>query len=232
MWRIKTGYRGWYKSYSEPEDNDIIGRPRVCLIPFRATFLTNSLNSFLSDHGRCYSFDTRGSGYGRGEGVASIVIKPLKDAIAHGDPIRAVIRNTVLNQDGKTPGLTMPSCKAQANLIERAYQQAGLDPLDTHYVEAHGTGTQAGDPIEADAIATALSKRRDPSKPLVLGSVKANIGHLESTSGLAGLLKAVLCLEKSKIPPSINFETENVHLHLQEKSMRVNRPPCLLQRVN
>ena len=164
--------------------------------------------------------------------MASIVIKPLKDAIAHGDPIRAVIRNTVLNQDGRTPGLTMPSGKAQAELIENAYEQAGLDPLDTHYVEAHGTGTQAGDPIEAEAIATALSAMRDPSKPLILGSVKTNVGHLESASGLAGLLKAVLCLEKSKIPPSINFETENVHLHLQEKSIRVRHPPCLLQLRN
>ncbi|KAI4269144.1 MAG: hypothetical protein L6R38_007574 [Xanthoria sp. 2 TBL-2021] len=165
----------------------------------------------------------RGSGYGRGEGVASILIKPLKDAIAHGDPIRAIIRNTVLNQDGKTPGLTMPSREAQEALIREAYGNARLDPLDTHYVEAHGTGTKAGDPIEVEAIASLLSRSRSPSRPLVIGSVKANIGHLESASGLAGLIKAVLCLEKGQIPPSINFETENANLHLQEKCMRVAR---------
>ncbi|KAL9602197.1 MAG: hypothetical protein Q9179_002623 [Wetmoreana sp. 5 TL-2023] len=165
----------------------------------------------------------RGSGYGRGEGVASIIIKPLKDAVAHGDPIRAVIRNTILNQDGKTPGLTMPCRQAQVNLIREAYQQARLDPLDTPYIEAHGTGTKAGDPIEVEAIATALSETRDPSRQLLIGSVKANIGHLESASGLAGLIKTVLCLEKGMIPPSINFETENMELHLQERCMRVAR---------
>ncbi|KAL8880106.1 MAG: hypothetical protein Q9198_002417 [Flavoplaca austrocitrina] len=163
----------------------------------------------------------RGSGYGRGEGAASILIKPLKDAIAQGDPVRAVIRNTVLNQDGKTPGLTMPSREAQEALIREAYGQARLDPLDTHYIECHGTGTKAGDPIEVGAVASALSKSRDPSKPLTIGSVKANIGHLESTSGLAGLVKVVLCLEKGLIPPSINFEVENADLHLQEKCLRV-----------
>ncbi|KAL8717792.1 MAG: hypothetical protein Q9181_008282, partial [Wetmoreana brouardii] len=223
MRRIRPGYCGWYESYSEPKNNDVIGRPRVHLNLCWTAFLTESRPRFLSEHGRCYSFDSRGSGYGRGEGVASIIIKPLKDAIAHGDPIRAVIRNTILNQDGRTPGLTMPCSKAQANLIREAYEQARLDPLDTAYIEAHGTGTKAGDPIEVEAIATVFSRMRHPSRPLLIGSVKANIGHLESASGLAGLIKAVLCLEKGMIPPSINFETENVDLHLHERCMRVAR---------
>ena len=177
---------------------------------------------FLSEEGRCYSFDSRGSGYGRGEGVASIVIKPLRDAIANGDPIRAIIRNTAINQDGRTPGLTMPSREAQMTLIQDAYSQAGLDPLLTRYVEAHGTGTKVGDPIEVDAIAAALSTSRDPAKPLLIGSVKANIGHLESASGLAGFIKAVLCLEKGMIPPSANFKVVNPALRLEEKSMKVS----------
>lgn len=219
--RIAAGYCGRYESHPESQNNDVVGGSGVRLYLRWPLNLVNAPARFLSEHGKCYSFDSRGSGYGRGEGAASILIKPLKDAIAHGDPIRAVIRNTVLNQDGKTPGLTMPSREAQDTLIREAYEQARLDPLDTHYVEAHGTGTKAGDPIEVEAIASALSKSRDPSKPLTIGSVKANIGHLESASGLAGLVKAVLCLEKGLVPPSINFETENVDLHMQEKSMRV-----------
>lgn len=220
--RIAAGYCGRYESHPESQNNDVVGGSRVCLHLRWPLNLVNALARFLSEHGKCYSFDSRGSGYGRGEGVASILIKPLKDAIAHGDPIRAIIRNTVLNQDGKTPGLTMPSREAQEALIREAYGNARLDPLDTHYVEAHGTGTKAGDPIEVEAIASLLSRSRSPSRPLVIGSVKANIGHLESASGLAGLIKAVLCLEKGQIPPSINFETENANLHLQEKCMRVS----------
>ena len=153
-----------------------------------------------------------------------MVLKPLKDAIANGDPIRAIIRNTVVNQDGKTPGITMPSCKAQTALMEDAYAQAGLDPADTHYVEAHGTGTKVGDPIEVEAMANVLSKKRGPSNPLIVGSVKANIGHLETASGLAGLIKVILCLEKGLIPPSINFEYENKELLLNRRHLKVQGP--------
>ena len=148
-------------------------------------------------------------------------IKPLKDALAAGNPIRAVIRSTVVNQDGKTLGITMPSGEAQESLIHAAYTQAGLDPLVTDYVEAHGTGTVAGDPIETAAIAAVLTKSRESSNRLTIGSVKANIGHLESASGLAGLIKAVLCLEKGMIPPSINFVEENKALKLKERKLRV-----------
>ena len=149
------------------------------------------------------------------------MIKSLESAIADGDPIQAVIRNTAINQDGRTPGITMPSRDAQINLMRDAYKQAQLDPLETSYVEAHGTGTEAGDPIEVEAIATALSSSRNSSTPLFVGSIKANIGHLESTSGLAGLIKAILCLQKGMIAPSINFETENPNLHLEERCMKV-----------
>ena len=176
---------------------------------------------FLSEEGRCFSFDSRGSGYGRGEGVASIFIKPLKDALANGDPVRAVIRNTLVNQDGKTPGLTMPSCDAQVSMMNAAYAQARIDPVHTGYVEAHGPGTKVGDPIEIEAISTALAKSRSACNPLIVGSVKANIGHLESASGLASLIKAVLCLEKGLVPPSTNFMCENRQLMLKERNLRV-----------
>lgn len=184
------------------------------------------MSRFLSDQGRCYSFDDRGSGYGRGEGVAALIIKPLRDALAAGDPIRAVIRNTTVNQDGKTPGITMPSSEAQESMMRSAYADAGLDPTQTTYVEAHGTGTKVGDPMEITAIAAVLSRWRTHSNPLFVGSVKANIGHLESASGLAGLLKAIVCLERDMIPPSINFESENKELKLRERHMKVQVVAC------
>lgn len=150
------------------------------------------------------------------------MIKPLKNAIADGDPIRAIIRNTIVNQDGRTSGLTMPSCQAQLAMMQDAYSQAQLHPLDTQYIEAHGTGTTAGDPIEVEAIANALSLSRPISTPLFLGSVKTNIGHLESASGIAGLIKAVLCVEKGMLLPSINFEIENANLRLEQRNMKVS----------
>ena len=181
---------------------------------------------FLSDQGRCYSFDDRGSGYGRGEGIAALIIKPLNAALAAGDPIRAIIRNTAVNQDGKTPGITMPSSEAQASMIQGAYVDAGLDPTETAYVEAHGTGTKVGDPMEITAIAAVLSQTRTESNPLFVGSIKANIGHLESASGIAGLLKAIVCLERGMIPPSINFESENTALKLRERHIKVREDAC------
>lgn len=183
---------------------------------------TDQWASFLSDHGRCYSFDSRGSGYGRGEGVASLFIKPLTDAIADGDPIRAIIRNTAVNQDGRTAGLTMPNRDAQISLMQEAYAQARIDPQHTQYVEAHGTGTKIGDPIEVEAIGAALAGSGHRSEPLFVGSIKSNIGHLESASGLAGMIKTILCLEKSLIPPNADFENANVDLNLEQRYMKVS----------
>ena len=143
------------------------------------------------------------------------------DALAAGDPIRAVIRNTGVNQDGKTPGITMPSSEAQQKLIQTTYSKARLDPHRTAYIEAHGTGTVAGDPIEVNAIATSIGCAKNPEMPLLIGSIKTNIGHLESASGLAGLIKATLCLEKGLVPPNINFEQVNPSLLLHERNMKV-----------
>jgi len=155
-------------------------------------FTDISSNRFLSPDGRSYAFDDRANGYGRGEGVGSIIIKPLADAMRDGDPIRAVIRQTCLNQDGKTPGITMPSREAQEVLIRSAYQAVGLDPAQTPYVECHGTGTQAGDPLEAGAISSAMCSSAHRIDPVYIGSVKTNIGHLEAGSGIAGVIKAVM----------------------------------------
>jgi acyl transferase domain-containing protein len=150
-----------------------------------------------------------------------VVIKSLEDALRDGDPIRAIIRNSVVSSDGRTPGIIMPSSNAQEGIIRKAYGQAGLDPIDTCYVEAHGTGSLAGDPIEAGAIAATFGKSRPVTKPLYVGTIKTNIGHLESASGIAGFIKAVLVLEKGYIPPHINYEKPHENLSLDEWNIKV-----------
>lgn len=178
----------------------------------------------LSPDGRSYAFDSRANGYGRGEGVATIVLKRLSDALAANDPIRAVIRETALNQDGKTETITTPSGPAQEELMRECYRRAGLDPRGTQYFEAHGTGTQAGDPIEAGAMGSVFGSgegRVEKKHYLRIGSVKTNVGHAEAASGLAAVVKGVLCLEKGMIPPSINFKTPNPKLKLDEWRLKV-----------
>lgn len=145
----------------------------------------------------------------------------MDDALRDGDPIRAVIRNTAVNQDGKTPGLTMPGRAAQESMIRSAYENAHLNMKDTGYFEAHGTGTPAGDPIEAGAIAATLGRARPPGNPIIVGSVKTNIGHLESSSGIASLIKTILILEKGMIPPNFNFQEPNDKIPLEEWRIRV-----------
>ncbi|KAI1653021.1 hypothetical protein F4813DRAFT_400491 [Daldinia decipiens] len=182
--------------------------------------MLSSLN-FLSADSRCYSFDHRANGYARGEGVIALVIKPLSDAVRDGDMIRAVIRSTSSNQDGHTPGLTQPSPQAQEDLIRQVYKKANL-PLDvTRYFEAHGTGTPVGDPIEMKAIGKVFRTSRSPEDPLYVGSVKANIGHLEGSSGLAGVLKSILILEKGIIPGNANFEKINPKIDADFYNVRV-----------
>ncbi|KAF4440056.1 putative polyketide synthase [Fusarium austroafricanum] len=180
-----------------------------------------SLLGFLSPDGRSYAFDHRAKGYARGEGIATIVLKPLDKAIRDGDPIRAVIRGTGVNSDGRTAGITLPNGDAQEALIREVYANAGLDPAETGYFEAHGTGTQAGDPMEAGAIHRVFTADCHRSSPLLLGSIKTNIGHLEGASGLAGVVKAVLCLEKGQIPPNMNFEKPNERLDLEAWNIKV-----------
>ena len=149
----------------------------------------------LNSEGRSYPFDDRGHGYGRGEGVAAVILRRYETSQT--TPARAIIRSTAVGQDGKTEGITLPSSDAQLGLIRSAYEVAGLHPQQTSYVEAHGTGTVAGDRAELQAIQNAF---RQPRGSTFVGSVKANIGHLESASGLAGLIKTILMLEKGQVP--------------------------------
>nr|AUY61968.1 polyketide synthase [Clonostachys rosea] len=199
------------------------------------TALTNA--SFLSPDGRCYSFDHRGNGYARGEGIAVVVLKRLSDAIRDGNTIRAVIRSSCSNEDGRTPGITQPSSKAQEELIIETYRREGLSMAHTRYVEAHGTGTAIGDPTEAKAIGSAFRAYRSSSDRTYIGAVKSNIGHLEGASGLAGLIKAILVLEKGIIPPNANFEKLNHqidsdHLRLSFPSESVVWPTPGLRRAS
>ena len=163
--------------------------------------------------------------------MGCVLIKSLEDALKDGDPIRAVIRNSVVSSDGRTPGITMPSYDAQEGLIRKAYQQAGLDPIETRFVEAHGTGTAAGDVIEARSIAATFGKSRPTTNPLYVGSIKTNIGHMESTSGIAGFIKAVLVLEKGYIPPHINYEKPRDELSLDDWNIKVSHKVLISQWV-
>ncbi|KAK8060374.1 polyketide synthase [Apiospora saccharicola] len=186
-------------------------------------FLTMSNLGFLSPDGSSYAFDHRANGYGRGEGVASLILKPLEDALRDRDPIRAVIRETALNQDGRTATITAPSDEAQARLIRACYQKAGLDPGVTTYVEAHGTGTPVGDPLEISAVASAFGSAKRGRQPLLVGSVKSNIGHTEAASGLASVIKVVLSLEKGLISPNGNMQQPNPNLRLGERNIEIPR---------
>jgi acyl transferase domain-containing protein len=175
----------------------------------------------LSPDGRCHTFDARANGYVRGEGAGLVVLKPLSRAVRDGDAIYCVIRGSAVNNDGATDGLTVPSPEAQADVIRLACERAGVDSADVQYVELHGTGTRVGDPIEAAALGAALGRDRDAGDPLVVGSVKTNVGHLEGAAGIAGLLKAALSIRHRKIPASLNFETPNPRIDLAALHLRV-----------
>ncbi|KAI9879283.1 MAG: hypothetical protein M1830_009013 [Pleopsidium flavum] len=202
----------------ESDINVILNVSQIDTIPVATP---NEYLRLLSPAGKSYAFDSRASGYGRGEGSATVILKRLDDALRDGDPIRAVIRGSGLNQDGKTETITTPSQEAQEELIRACYRKAGLDPSHTAYFEAHGTGTPTGDPIEARAVASVFQDKRLSEQPLRMGSIKTNIGHTETASGLASIIKVALALEKGQIPPSINFEKPNEKLHLEEWNLKV-----------
>ncbi|MEU9328331.1 type I polyketide synthase [Streptomyces canus] len=158
----------------------------------------------LAPDGRCKPFSPDADGIGRAEGCAAVLLKRLSDAERDGDRVLAVIRATAVNSDGRSNGLLAPHPAAQQALLTTAYARAGLTPAHVDYVEAHGTGTPLGDPIEAGALGAVLGAGRDPDQPLLLGSVKSNLGHLESAAGIAGLVKTVLALHHDVIPPSLH----------------------------
>src|SRR6267154_4591424 len=200
-------------------DTALAGGVTVVITP--GGFIGFSQASMLSPEGRCKAFDASANGFVRGEGAGMLLLKRLSRAIADGDPIHGVIIGTALNQDGHTNGISLPSAEAQARLVIEACIDAGVAPSQIGFVEAHGTGTAVGDPIEAHALTAALCEGRSPEAPLLIGSVKTNLGHLETAAGVAGLVKALLVLKHGRIPPSLHFQTPNPNIDFTALKLRV-----------
>jgi acyl transferase domain-containing protein/NADPH:quinone reductase-like Zn-dependent oxidoreductase/aryl carrier-like protein len=194
---------------------NIILNPRV--------YVAFSRLAMLSPDGRCRAFDAKGAGFVRAEGVGVVVLKALGRALEDGDPIYAVVRGTGINQDGRTPGITMPGGDAQAALVRDVCARAGVDPRDVSYVESHGPGTPVGDPIEAESLSEVLCEGRSPEDALFLGSIKTNIGHLEPVAGIAGLMKAALMVAHRMIPANLHFDEPNPAIDFERLRLRIPR---------
>ncbi|KAF6805807.1 hybrid pks-nrps protein [Colletotrichum sojae] len=196
-------------------------------------YVSESKLRMLSPTGKCRMWDALADGYARGEGTAALMLKPLSKALRDGDPIRGVIRNSGVNSDGRTPGITMPSASAQARLTTETYRAAGLDPSNPEdrcqYFEAHGTGTQAGDPTEARGIFESFFPTQTPQttdqEPLLVGSIKTVVGHLEGCAGLAGVIKVLLAMEHDTIPPNLHLKSLNPKIEPFRKILRVPTEP-------
>ncbi|MEV5829849.1 type I polyketide synthase, partial [Spirillospora sp. NPDC052242] len=185
------------------------------------TAVTTTRFGGISPDGRCFTFDARANGYVRGEGGAVVVLKPLARAVADGDDVYCVIRGGAVNNDGGGAGLTVPDPGAQERVLRRAYELAGVEPSAVQYVELHGTGTRRGDPVEAAALGAAVGGGRAAGSPLLVGSAKTNVGHLEGAAGIVGLVKTALSIRHRLLPPSLNFETPNPDIPLDDLNLRV-----------
>lgn len=197
----------------------LAGGVNVIVTP--ATYVAFSAATMLSRQGVCRAFDADADGFVRGEGAGMVLLKPFSRALADGDRIYATILATGVNQDGRTPGITMPDAAQQEALLREICRKAGVAPRDVQYIEAHGTGTPVGDPIEANAIGSVLSEGRAADDPCIVGSVKTAIGHLEAGAGIAGFIKAALSIHHRRIPPNLNFARPNPHIHFDTLRLRV-----------
>jgi len=202
-------------------DGDLAIAGGVNLTLLRGTTAAFERAGLIAPGGRCRAFDAAADGYVRGEGVGLVVLKPLERALADGDPIYASIRGTAVNQDGRTNGLTAPSRRAQVAVLRAAQERAGIAAADVGYVEAHGSGTALGDAIEASALAEVLGDGPPRTERCRIGSVKSNIGHLESAAGIAGLIKVALSLSHREIPPSLHFRRPNPHIEFERLPIEV-----------
>lgn len=198
-------------------DTALVGAVNMLLSPF--PFIGFSAATMLSKVGLCQAFDARGDGYVRSEGAVVFVLRTLEAAIANNDRVLGVISGAGINSDGRTTGVSLPSGDQQRALLEDVYQRFGVNPAKLAFIEAHGTGTRAGDPIETWALGQALGRRR--SEPLLIGSAKTNVGHLEAGSGLVGLLKAQLALEHSLLPASLHFNEPNPDIKFDDWNLSV-----------
>ena len=196
----------------------VVGGVNLILSPDSNVMFSRS--GMMSPDGRCRSFDAGANGYVRGEGCGVIVVKRLKDAITDGDPVLAVIRGTAVNQDGRSNGLTAPNGNAQEAVIRDALVNAEVEGKYISYVEAHGTGTPLGDPVELQALSAVLGAQRAHG-PLIVGSVKTNLGHLEAAAGMAGLMKVVLSMANRAIPAHLHYKKLNPQISLDGRQVRI-----------
>ena len=191
----------------------LVGGSNVLLDP--AGMIMLSKTRALAPDGHCKTFDASADGYARGEGCVMFVIKRLADARRDADPILAIIKGAAIRHDGPASGLTVPNADSQRKVIRDALERARVKPASVSYIECHGTGTPLGDPIEVRALGKVYGEGRDKSNPLMLGSLKTNMGHLEGAAGLSGLAKVVLALGKKIIPPHINLKALNPAIELE-----------------
>ncbi len=200
-------------------DQALVGGVNAICSP-TTNILTCKLKA-LSPTGQSRAFDAAADGYLRGEGCGVVTLKRLEDAQRDGDPVLGVIRGSAVGHNGFSSGLTAPNPKAQEKVIRAALARAGVAPEDVDYLEAHGTGTELGDPIEMQAAAAALAAGRKSEDPLLVGSVKTNIGHLEAAAGMAGIIKVLLAMQNDAIPGQLNFETPNPHIAWDKIAVKV-----------
>lgn len=202
----------------------LVGGVNLALGP-HFTMATTKMQMMAAD-GRCKTFDAAADGFVRGEGCGAVVLKRLCDARRDGDPILAVIRGSAVNQDGRTNGLTAPSGLSQQAIIQQALRNAKVDPAAVSAVEAHGTGTALGDPIEIEALTEVFGAAGPDRRPIMLSSVKTNIGHLEAAAGIAGLIKVVLSLRHETIPAHLHFQTLNPNASLAGSRLVIPTRSC------
>ncbi|MFM9033441.1 MAG: beta-ketoacyl synthase N-terminal-like domain-containing protein, partial [Mycobacterium sp.] len=175
----------------------------------------------MSRSGACHAFDAAADGFVRAEGAGVVVLKRLADAVRDGDRVLAVLRGSAVNQDGRSNGLMAPNPAAQMAVLRSAYTDAGVDVREVDYIEAHGTGTLLGDPIEARALGSVLGRGRAADEPLLIGSVKSNLGHMEAAAGVAGLAKAVLAVQRGSIPATVGYQNPNPHIQFDSLRLKV-----------
>jgi phthiocerol/phenolphthiocerol synthesis type-I polyketide synthase B len=202
-------------------DSDVALAAGVNLLLSPAIFRAFDQTGALSPTGACHAFDADADGFVRGEGCGVVVLKRLSDAVRDGDRLLAVVRGSAVNQDGRSNGLLAPNPAAQMAVLRAAYANAGVSPQEVDYVETHGTGTLLGDPIEARALGTVLGRGRAEQSPLLIGTVKSNLGHLEAAAGVAGLIKAVLAVQRASIPGNLHFHTPNPHIPFDQLRLKV-----------
>jgi acyl transferase domain-containing protein/pimeloyl-ACP methyl ester carboxylesterase len=204
-------------------DTALAGGVNLLLAP--EPFMVAEKAGMLAPDGRCKTFDKSANGYVRGEGCGVVVLKRLSAARENDDRILAIIRGSAVNHDGRSSGITVPNAQAQQKVIRDALTVAGVAGCDIDYVEAHGTGTALGDPIEVRSLAAVLGAGREPARPVVLGSVKTNIGHLEPAAGVAGLIKTVLALRNEEIPPLLHLQEANPQIGVDALPVRLATEP-------